>query len=555
MGKQDKRARRKHVPPLPSLLGRKDVTVEHPRAGGGGQQGGATAYTARPRRRSLRHQISSVFTERYRRHQPEATTSRKHRGGKGRTDGRATTPVTPAAAMRLWANELTSYEQSEILEHSEIYFVGNTPDKIRAIPQTSQNSGYDDESGDYTIVMHDHIAYRYEVLSLVGKGSFGQVVRVYDHKYGSFRALKLIRNKKRFHQQGLIEIKILEYCNQMDKDGTSHIVKLEGFVQFRNHLCLVFELLHTNLYEFIKSTNFRGVSLGLIRRFATQILGGMVFIRNHGIIHCDLKPENIMLRSKDKSALRLIDFGSACFEDERVYTYIQSRFYRSPEVILGIPYDVGIDMWSCACILAELYAGYPLFPGENETEQIQCIMEILGVPPRRFLLAATRRNVFFDSSLAPKLEANSQGITRRPSTKDLASALRCPSSPFVEFLSACLQWDPRDRMTPAEALQHPWILDKPQKTHSSHRSKAAATADRGTTSSYYRSSRSGRGNSSGTGTAGTLLPSLLPPIDTMSTSGGNVAIAGAGVTKKSKTNKLRGGAGGAHRRAADLVYA
>ena len=93
--------------------------------------------------------------------------------------------------------------------------------------------------------------------------------------------------------------------------------------------------------------------------------------------------------------LRLIDFGSACFEDERVYTYIQSRFYRSPEVILGIPYDVGIDVWSFACILAELYTGHPLFPGENEAEQIQCIMEIMGVPPRRFLLASSRRNVFF----------------------------------------------------------------------------------------------------------------------------------------------------------------
>ena len=72
----------------------------------------------------------------------------------------------------------------------------------------------------------------------------------------------------------------------------------------------------------------------------------------------------------------MIDFGSSCFEDERVYSYIQSRFYRSPEVILGLPYSLAIDMWSFACILVELYTGYPLFPGENEQEQLLCIMEV-----------------------------------------------------------------------------------------------------------------------------------------------------------------------------------
>jgi dual specificity tyrosine-phosphorylation-regulated kinase 2/3/4 len=78
--------------------------------------------------------------------------------------------------------------------------------------------------------------------------------------------------------------------------------------------------------------------------------------------------------------LKIIDFGSSCFENERVYTYIQSRFYRAPEVILGLPYSLPIDMWSFGCIMAELFIGYPLFPGENEQEQIQMFMEILGVP-------------------------------------------------------------------------------------------------------------------------------------------------------------------------------
>jgi len=80
-----------------------------------------------------------------------------------------------------------------------------------------------------------------------------------------------------------------------------------------------------------------------------------------------------------------------------VYTYIQSRFYRAPEVILGLPYTTAIDMWSLGCIIAELHTGYPLFPGENEVEQLACIMEVFGYPPDQLLQSATRRKLFFGS--------------------------------------------------------------------------------------------------------------------------------------------------------------
>ena len=149
-----------------------------------------------------------------------------------------------------------------------------------------------------------------------------------------------------------------------------------------------------NLYDFIKANNFKGINTNLIRKVATQILVSLKFLNKQNIIHCDLKPENILLcNNKDnadsrtlhdfsptklKSLVKMIDFGSSCFTDERVYTYIQSRFYRAPEIILGLPYNGMIDMWSFGCILAELYTGYPLFPGSNETEQLACIMEILG---------------------------------------------------------------------------------------------------------------------------------------------------------------------------------
>lgn len=108
--------------------------------------------------------------------------------------------------------------------------------------------------------------------------------------------------------------------------------------------------------------------MGLIRRFAIQILQALKYQKDNFVVHCDLKPENILLKQPNKSGIKIIDYGSSCFQNERIYTYIQSRFYRAPEIILGIPYSTAIDMWSFGCILAELYTGFPLFPGENEME-------------------------------------------------------------------------------------------------------------------------------------------------------------------------------------------
>ncbi len=172
----------------------------------------------------------------------------------------------------------------------------------------------------------------------------------------------------------------MTYIREKDQDNATNIVKIKDFVIFRKHVCLVFELLSINLYDLVKNNDFNGLSLELIRRFAIQILNAINFLRRHRIIHCDLKPENILLKHPNKSGVKIVDFGSSCFENEKLYSYIQSRYYRSPEVILGSAYDMSIDMWSFGCIMAELYLGklifslkiknigYPIFPGEDEQE-------------------------------------------------------------------------------------------------------------------------------------------------------------------------------------------
>jgi dual specificity tyrosine-phosphorylation-regulated kinase 2/3/4 len=98
--------------------------------------------------------------------------------------------------------------------------------------------------------------------------------------------------------------------------------------------------------------------------------------------------------------LQVIDFGSSCYEHQRVYTYIQSRFYRAPEVILGGRYGMPIDMWSLGCILAELLTGYPLLPGEDEGDQLACVIELIGMPPKSVLEQSKRARNFVSSKVA-----------------------------------------------------------------------------------------------------------------------------------------------------------
>ncbi|XP_032077771.1 dual specificity tyrosine-phosphorylation-regulated kinase 4 [Thamnophis elegans] len=368
-------------------------------------------------------------------------------------------PLTSAEALKHFKNQLTLYEQREIKDYKELWFLGLGAKKIEGYIDGENSSTYDDDHGSYKKVLSDHIAYRYEILAIIGKGSFGHVVKCLDHKTGEKVAVKIIRNKKRFHSQALVEVGILNSLRQKDQDNTYNVVHMKEYFCFRNHFCISFELLGLNLYELIKKNNFQGFTLGLIRRFTHCILRCLQLLYTEKIIHCDLKPENILMSqsSAGQISFKVIDFGSSCYEHQRVYTYVQSRFYRSPEVILGHPYTTSIDMWSLGCIMVELYTGYPLFPGENEVEQLACIMELLGLPPSDFIQTASRKRTFFDSNGAPKSITNTRGKIRNPNSKDLSIVLKMQHGSFLDFLKKCLVWKPSLRMIPEEAIHHPWM--------------------------------------------------------------------------------------------------
>eukprot|EP00742_Colponemidia_sp_Colp-10_P022742 GILJ01026936.1.p1 GENE.GILJ01026936.1~~GILJ01026936.1.p1 ORF type:complete len:391 (-),score=20.51 GILJ01026936.1:132-1304(-) len=302
--------------------------------------------------------------------------------------------------------------------------------------------------------------YRYEVVGFLGKGSFGQVAKVLDHKKQTLLALKVLRNKKKFHQQAQVEIKVLQHLRHRDPDGKYGIVQIHDTFTFRSHICLTYELLSINLYEYLKANKFTPMPIPVVKKIGASVLISLAFMWREGIIHCDLKPENILLRQPNRTGVKVIDLGSACFENERLYTYIQSRFYRAPEVILGIPYTRRIDLWSYACVLCELATGIPIFPGESEAEQMALIMEYLNVPPPEILSMAPHRGKFFEVNGSPKLIPNSRKKVRTPNAKSIHGFLGLPADdPFVSFINLFLTWDPEERPAPEQAMRHPWICD------------------------------------------------------------------------------------------------
>jgi len=190
------------------------------------------------------------------------------------------------------------------------------------------------------------------------------------------------------------------------------------------------------MFEYMKEREFEGFPTGQIRDYTIQMLKALTFLEDRHIIHCDLKPENILIVDRDSQKLKLVDYGSGCFVSEQVYTYVQSRFYRAPEVILRVSYNEKVDIWSLGCILAELYTGEPLLPGNNEQEQLELIMEMFGIIPRSLIEQSRKKDYYFDEDFSPFLiEDEVAGILRIPNNKSLEDALcMCPDLDFIDFV-------------------------------------------------------------------------------------------------------------------------
>lgn len=361
------------------------------------------------------------------------------------------------------------------------------PSKAVAIPaikelDQSLLDNWDDHEGYYKIILGELLEGRYAVQANLGKGMFSNVLRALDVTTNELVAIKIIRNNETMIKAGTKEMEILEKLAESDPDDKKHVIRLMRSFTHKGHLCMVFEHLSINLREVLKKFGRDvGINIRAVRSYAQQMFLGLSLLRKCNILHADLKPDNVLV-NESRSMLKICDLGSAADASENDITpYLVSRFYRAPEIILGIPYDFAIDMWSIGCTLFELYTGKILFTGRTNNQMLRSIMECRGKFSLKMLKKAEFGAVHFD-----EVDLNFRSLERdritgkdvmklinftKP-TRDLKSRLLAAGSGrkgmpeaevkevnlFADLLDRCLTLNPEKRITPAEALKHPFIM-------------------------------------------------------------------------------------------------
>uniref|UniRef100_A0A915NCR3 Protein kinase domain-containing protein n=1 Tax=Meloidogyne javanica TaxID=6303 RepID=A0A915NCR3_MELJA len=296
---------------------------------------------------------------------------------------------------------------------------------------------WDDTEGYYRLFIYSYnlrvrigeqLDGRYRVYGYTGSGVFGNVVRATDmNRTASKVAIKIIRNNDLMRKTGVRELEVLKKLNEADRLDKYHILQLFRQFYHRNHLCLVFENLSMNLRELLKKYgNNVGLHMKAVRSYAQQLLLALKLLKRCNILHADIKPDNILDAKKfttvdeTKMHLKLCDFGSACHVgDVEPAPYLVSRFYRAPEIMLGLQYDFGIDLWSLAVTLYE--------------DKVTVLANI-----------KMQRNLF--AELAGDQELDKDGYTR--------------VEHFRSLLEQMTTLDPGKRITCSDALKHPFIIER-----------------------------------------------------------------------------------------------
>lgn len=364
---------------------------------------------------------------------------------------------------------------------------GETPTGVRKsgkgdglrIERSGLHDNWDDAEGYYSYRFGEILDGRYEVIAAHGKGVFSTVVRAKNLKAGNGEpeevAIKIIRSNDTMYKTGLDELVILKKLVGADPEDKRHCVRFLSSFKYRNHLCLVFESLHMNLREVLKKFGRNiGLKLTAVRAYAKQLFIALKHLRNCGVLHCDIKPDN-MLVNEAKNVLKLCDFGNAMFAGKNEITpYLVSRFYRAPEIILGLPYDHPMDMWSVGCCLYELYTGKVLFPGPTNNDMLRLHMELKGPFPKKMLRKGGFTDQHFDHDLNfhateddPVTKKTIKRMIFNIKPKDIGSIIS--GSPgedpkmlanFKDLLEKIFVLDPDKRMTVSQALTHPFITGK-----------------------------------------------------------------------------------------------
>ncbi|KAI0402670.1 kinase-like domain-containing protein [Xylaria palmicola] len=375
---------------------------------------------------------------------------------------------------------------------------------VRPVNDRSHQTGakIDDDDGHYIVVPDADLTSQYQIRKLLGQGTFGKVVEARDRRRNKFVAIKIIRAVQKYRDASRIELRVLQTLKANDEENRNRCIHLRDCFDFRGHICIVMDLLGSSVFDFLKNNNFVPFPNSQIQSFARQLLTSVAFLHDLNLIHTDLKPENILLcdsayqtftynrRIPSSSTgtnrqatqrkvlldteIRLIDFGSATFDDEYHSSVVSTRHYRAPEIILGLGWSFPCDIWSIGCILVEFFTGDALFQTHDNLEHLAMMENVCDSRIDTHLVQMVNKSAPRNSSNSPakyfkrwKLDYPTSETTRASkrfvrNMKRLGDIIPA-TSPFLRLFLDLLQkifvYDPAKRITARQALAHPWFRE------------------------------------------------------------------------------------------------
>jgi len=359
------------------------------------------------------------------------------------------------------------------------------PEKIKPANAASKLEGtidadnFTDSEGYYVFRAGDMLNDRFRVTQNQGRGVFSTVLRVQDTAFNHRElVIKVVRGNESMYKSGLQEVEFLKLLAQKDPEGKKHCVRLLSSFEHRNHLCMVFEPMYMNLRELTRS-HHGGISIMGIQIFAKQLFLALRLCKQCQFIHGDIKPDNILV-NKEKNQVKLCDFGSAGYKkDAEITPYLCSRFYRAPEIILGILYDEQSDIWSVGCVLYEIFTSEILYPGKTNNDMLRYHMEYNGNFPKRMIKKGKFKDQHFDGdqvflqvktdplkNLELKVPRKDLMKPTKSMFKRLKNSLGASDehgkkklNQLHDLLKKMFNMDPSRRLTVDQCLHHPFIKE------------------------------------------------------------------------------------------------
>jgi len=324
---------------------------------------------------------------------------------------------------------------------------------------------------------------RYKILRSLGSGTYGKVVECWDRQAGAYCAVKVVRAVPKYRHAAKTEVSVLQ-----DLQGDHRCVKMLRSFDYRGHICLVFELLGPNLYEIMRANAFKPFSIPEIRSLAGQVLEALCHSHGKGVIHTDVKPENVLfqeqlhkrrpasvapggrLLASPDTQVKLVDFGSAVYQHSRHASVVSTRHYRAPEIILKLGWSFPCDVWSIGCILFEMYTGEVLFGLLDEVDHLAMIERVIKpIPPNliRTAIANGLSEGLFDKSQVDQYRLQWPAHDTGEAAKLAVSKARplkevIQDDLLLDLVLSMLEMDPMRRITAGDALRHPFFTGRKQ---------------------------------------------------------------------------------------------